>query len=415
MISNCAIGFDLQRAKIIENIFEEYQIDQVHVHQFDCIPAIFPACVNKQKPYVAFVHTGIEGIYNWFENQYFDYKGMFTIFFQKASKIVCITENAKEENKRKYGVSDDKYLVRNNSIKFSNDIINNNNIPSKIEKFLIISRLGEEKRISIINAIKIFKEYSLRHPEARLTIVGDGSIKNDIIKEIEDIKDKVTFLGTRTDVYKIFLENDIVIGLDRCILEAIVLKRIAIVSGYSDIKGMVTPENIKQFAIENFSGKELQNRNIDDIINEIEQLSIDRIKQITEQNYIFSYENLNLDKNIYIFEGNPEEYKLEIEDYFKLENNLIDRMEKLEEEKNSLSNEIQKKQEKLEQQIKDITQKNIETTNNLKNELDISKQELNKYKELYEKEMIENEKISTKIRKRIYKIYKNLLKNNTNK
>ena len=400
MISNCAIGFDLQRAKIIENIFEEYQIDQVHVHQFDCIPAIFPACVNKKKPYVAFVHTGIEGIYNWFENQYFDYKGMFTIFFQKASKIVCITENAKEENKRKYGISDDKYLVINNSIKFSSDIINNDNIPNKIEKFLIISRLGEEKRISIINAIKIFKKYSLRHPEARLTIVGDGSIKNDIIKEKEDIKDKVTFLGTRTDVYKIFLENDIVIGLDRCILEAIVLKRIAIVSGYSDIKGMVTPENIKQFAIENFSGKELQNRTIESIINEIEQLNIDRIKQITEQNYVFAYENLNLDKNIYIFEGNHEEYTIEMKEFFKIENNLIDRMKKLEEERNILSNEIQINQENSEQQIKDIEQKNIEAMNNLQNELNITKQELNKYKELYEKEKSENEKISTKIRKR---------------
>ena len=59
---------------------------------------------------------------------------------------------------------------------------------------------------------------------------------------------------------------------------------------------------------------------------------------------------------------------------------------------------------------KDIEQKNIDMINNLKNELDINKQELSKYRELYENEKNENEKISAKIRRRIYKIYKNLLK-----
>ncbi len=423
MTLNYAIGFDLQKSETIESIFRDYKIDQIHVHQFDCIPAIFPACVSEKKPYVAFVHTGIEGIYNWFEEQYFDYKGMFSVFFEMASKIVCITEKAMEENKRKYNIPDDKYIIINNSIKFSEDIIKNDKIPNTISNFLILGRMGEEKRISIINAINIFKEYLLRHPEARLTIVGDGSIKDDIIKEVQNIKEKVTFLGTRTDVFNILLQNDIVIGLDRCILETIVSKRIAIVSGYSEIKGMVTPENINDFAKENFSGKELASRSIEYVVNEIEKLDLEKIKQITEQNYRFAYDNLNLDRNIYIFEGNSDEYKLEVEKYLQLENYLTNRMTKLKNEKDSIFdekvsiykekesiyNEMQKQREGYEQQIKNIKQETDDKINNFNIKIGQLQEELNKYKDLYEVEKLENEKIGTKIRRKIYKTYRSVL------
>ena len=41
------------------------------------------------------------------------------------------------------------------------------------------------------------------------------------------------------------LDNDIVIGLDRCILEAIATKRIAVISGYENITEIVTKDNIE--------------------------------------------------------------------------------------------------------------------------------------------------------------------------
>ena len=396
-----AIGFNLAKAKVIENILEDYKIDQVHIHQFDCIPSVFPACINKNVPYVSFVHTGIEGIYNWFEEQYFDYKGMFTLFFKNASKIISITEEAKKENKKRYEIPDYKYLIINNSIKFSEDIINNNNVLDKVEKFLIISRLDEEKRSSLINAINIFEKYSTKHPEASLTIVGDGSIKEDIIKKCENIIGKVTFLGKRTDIYNIILANDIVIGLDRCILEAIVLKRLSIVSGYNDIKEMVVPENIEIFAKENFSGRKMPNRTIDFIIEELEQLNPKKINQIVQQNFEFAYKNLNLDKNIYIYEGEAPEYQLDTKEYLKLEEYLVEKMNKKEQQINIKFNEIKKQQE-------DLLQKNKDT-------IDILNSKVNEYKQLYENEKSQNEKIVVKIRKKIYSVYRKLLKNNSNK
>ena len=404
MIFNYVVGFNIEKAKIIEDVINKYQIDQIHIHQFDCIPYVFPACVYTNKPYIAYVHTGIEGTYDWFEEHYFDYKGIFEVYFKMSSKIICITESAKKENMKKYKLPEEKYLVINNSIKFDNEIINNENIPNKIEKFLIISRLNEEKRISLINALNIFRQYSTRYNDARLTIVGDGNIKNEIEKEIEDIKDKVTFLGKRTDIFNIILEHDILIGLDRCILEAVVSKRLAIVSGYSEIKGIVLPENIKEFQKENFSGKELKSTRIENIVQELEKMDIEKIKQIVEENYNYAYENLNIDKNIYIFNGKNVEYILNIEFFLKHENCLVNKATKLEEEKNFVYSESKKMQEYYEQQISNIKNEIDEKTKNI-NEL---KKEVEKYKELYDQ--ISKNKQVRRNKSIIYKIYNKLKK-----
>ena len=406
MIFNYVVGFNIEKAKIIEDVINKYQIDQIHIHQFDCIPYVFPACIYTNKPYIAYVHTGIEGTYDWFEEHYFDYKGIFEIYFKMSSKIICITESAKKENMKKYKLSEEKYLVVNNSIKFDNEIINNETIPNKIEKFLIISRLNEEKRISLINALNIFRQYSIRHDDARLTIVGDGNIKNDIEKEIKDIKDKVTLLGKRTDTFKILLEHDILIGLDRCILEAIVSKRLAIVSGYSEIKGIVLPENIKEFQKENFSGKELKSTTIKNIVQELEKMDFEKIKQIVEANYNYAYENLNIDKNIYVFNGKKDEYTLNIEFFLKHENYLVNKATKLEEEKHFIYSESKKMQEYYEQQISNIKNEVTEKTQSI-NEL---KTEVEKYKKLYNQMMKKEERKRNK--NIIHKIYNRFKKYN---
>ena len=367
---------------------------------------MFPACVYTNKPYIAYVHTGIEGTYDWFEEHYFDYKSIFEVYFKMSCKIICITENAKKENMKKYKLPEEKYLVVNNSIKFVNEIINNNTIPNKIENFLIISRLNEEKRTSLVNAINIFRQYSARHNDAKLTIVGDGNIKNDIEKETEDIKEKVIFLGKRTDTFKILLEHDILIGLDRCILEAVVSKRLAVVSGYSEIKGIVLPENIKEFKKENFSGKGLKSTSIENIVNELEKMDFEKIKQIVEKNYNYAYENLNIDKNIYVFNGKNDEYVLNIKSFLKYENHLVNKATKLEEEKNFIYSESKKMQEYYEQQISNIkneANEKTESINKLKNEVE-------KYKELY-KQMIKREKVRRN-KNIIYKIYTKLKKDN---
>ena len=388
-------------SKKIEHVIIKYQIEQIHIHQFECIPYVFPACVNTNRPYISFVHTGIEGTYDWFENHYYDFKRMFEIFFRMSCKIICITENAKKEIMKKYIIPDENFMIVNNSIKFCDEIINNSNIPSKIQKFLIISRLNEVKKDSIVNAINIFKQYASRHEEAILTIVGDGEIKNEIETIIEDIRDKVTFLGKRTDIFEILFQNDILIGLDRCVLEAIVSKRLAIVSGYKEIKGIVKPDNIKEFSKENFSGKELKNATIEGVIDELEKLDEKQIKQIVEKNYDYAYEKLNLDNNIFIFNGNNNEYIIDMQTYMELESDLVNKIADLEEEKNYIYSESKKMQAYYEQQIENLKNDNLEKIKSLTNEVE-------KYKEIHSEDNQDERKNI------IYDIY-NKIKNKMNK
>ena len=218
-----------------------------------------------------------------------------------AEKIVAITESAKEENMKHYNIKDDgKYIVINNSIKFDRMLKQNNNIPHNITNFLIVSRFGNEKLTSIRNAIKIFKEYNRKHKESKLTLVGGGEYENEVKKELEDIKEYTNFLGARNNVLDIMLDNDIVIGLDRCILEAIATKRIAVISGYENITEIVTKDNIEVASGENFSGRGLKEKTVNEIVQELEQLRSKQIEEIVSTNFEYIYKNFNCEKNIYV-------------------------------------------------------------------------------------------------------------------
>ncbi len=287
----------------IMKIIDDYKVEQVHIHQFDCINPSFMACLYKKVPYVAYLHCGIMNVYDFFEKCIPCYRVIFSLYFHNASKIVAIRESAKKENINKYKVDSNKYIILKNSIDFNKFKVNDNKISTKIEKFLVISRLAKEKEISLINAITLFKKYYKINPQARLTIVGDGAIKEKIVKEIADIKDVTTMLGARKDIAKIMATQDIVVSLDRCILEAITMKKLAIISGYDGLKLLVTKKNIEKASNENFGGSNLENKTSDSLVNQLLKLDKKEIKNIVENNYKYAYENLNIRKNIFVFDN----------------------------------------------------------------------------------------------------------------
>lgn len=301
-----------EKVEKIEQIIEQYQIEQVHIHQFDCINVVFFACMFKDIPYVAYLHNSIQGVLEWFEQVNYSYKELLKLYFKYAYKIIAIQEKAKKMNQEKYSFPDDKYLIIKNGIDFNKFKVNGNQIPQKIEKFLIISRFGLEKEKSILNAIDLFKEYYKTNKEARLTIVGDGEIKEKIENEIKDIKDVTTMLGARNDIAEIISQNDIVASLDRCILETIAMKKLAIVSGYDEMKELITSENIEKASNNNFNGDNLKTQQNEEIKEELKNIDSNKIKEIVEKNYEYAYENLNSNKNFYIIE-NPQKIELSID------------------------------------------------------------------------------------------------------
>lgn len=298
-----------KKVEKVEKIIDEYQVEQIHIHQFDCINILFFVCMFKDIPYVAYLHNNVKDILGWFEQVNYSYKELLKLYFKYAYKIVAIQEKAKIMNQKKFNFPDDKYLIIKNAINFDKFRVENNYIPEKIEKVLVISRFAFEKEKSILNAIDLFKDYYKINKEARLTIVGDGEIKEKIENEITDIKDVATMLGARNDIAEIVSQNDIVISLDRCILEAIAMKKIAIVSGYEEMKEIITDKNIEKASDNNFNGDNLETKQNDELIKILKNLNSNRIKEIVEKNYNYAYENLNSNKNFYIIEE-PEKRNL---------------------------------------------------------------------------------------------------------
>lgn len=318
--------------KVIE-IIKKYKINQVHIHQFDCINVIFPACVYTNIPYIAYAHTGIKGVYNWFENSFEIYKILFKMYFESAKKIITITEDAKKENQEKYKIDDEKYIVINNSIDFERFCINDNKIPLKIEKFLILSRLGKEKLISLKNSINIFKEYLKINNNAVLTIAGDGECKKEVEECVNEIKENVILLGEIRNVSEVIYQNDIVMGVDRCILETIAIKRIALISGYESIKGIVIPQNIEEASNSNFSARNFKDLNVNEAVKQIEDLNKMKINEIVNSNYEFAYKKLNINNNTFVLKNNSEYNNIYKIDYFM---NCIIESQNLCDEKNKI-------------------------------------------------------------------------------
>lgn len=364
-------GYNLEKSKEIEEIIKKYEIGQVHIHQFDCITSVFPACINTNTKYISYIHTGVEGTYDWFEKHYKSYKVIFNMYYNMANKIIAITEKAKKENQLKYNVDEKKYIIINNSLKFDEKIMKNEKCPNALKNFLILSRFAPEKRISIINAIELFKRYSDLNKDAKLTIVGDGEDKGFILDKLKDIEDKICILGARNDVVDIIKENDVIIGLDRCILEAIALKKIAIISGYKKMKGMVTPDNIEIAAKENFSGENLNDVKIDDIIKALQNIDIDEIQKFTYNNFEFSYKNLNIENNVYLLEDiNKEIINIDKKIYFENIDILLKMIKDEEEKMNKIYKDSKEAQSYFQKQI-ESRDLEIENLNNTINELKI--------------------------------------------
>ena len=363
--------YDIEKAKQIEEIIKQYEINEVHIHQFDCITSVFPACICTNTPYVAYAHTGIKGVYNWFENTYRGYDAIFNMYFKLAKKIVTITEEAVIENKEKYGIDEEKYIIVHNSIDFEE--LKETIIPKKIQNFMIISRFTEEKRTSLKNSVDIFKSYLKENENAFLTIVGDGELSEFIKQEIEDIKEHTNMLGARNDVIDIIKQNDVVIGLDRCILETIASKKIAIVSGYDGNINVIVPENIEKAANLNFSGRNLENKEIPEIIKFLKSLNEQEIEKIVNYNYEFALKNLNIKDNIYVLDTNNEniDYFSSQYLYFEVINNLIIQREEERKNGDNIYAVKQENEEKFIKTIEELQIKNqkLEEENNEKDNL----------------------------------------------
>lgn len=294
-------GFNQEKINKILEIIKNYNVKQIHVEQFICVNDILPVLLISKIKYVAYLHNGIQGEYDWFFRCFQGYKEILNIFFKNAYKIISITEKTKKENMEIFNIEEEKYRVLKNAIDFKEieDKYKEKGI-NEISKFMIISRIDRDKKSSVINAIDLFKQIKNTNPKATLTIVGDGEERKEIEEYATNVEINAEFLGQRNDVLDIIDKHDCVLGLGRCLVEGIALRKIAIVCGYDKKYILVKPSNIEVVSENNFTEREKEGMHIDELISELYKLDNNEISKIITGNYKYIYENLNIDKNIFI-------------------------------------------------------------------------------------------------------------------
>lgn len=308
-------SYNLEKIEFVKNIIEKYNIKLVYIHQVDCVSSVFSACVLTNTPYVAYVHHGITGVYDeelQIGNMGLEFQ---TLYYRLASKIITIQETSKKENMKRFKLEEDKYKVIPNCIDFQEF---KSNSPINTNKVLLISRFEKDKKNGVINGLRWFAEYKKINPEAKLTIVGDGSQRQKVEEQIKELKIECDMLGARNDIRDIMEQNGIVLGIARCVQEAIAMKRIAIITGNDDFQGIITNDNIERFSCTNFQDIENGKKDYAEVAKQVNLLKNKEIEKIVDKNYEWLYVNRNIKDNIY-----------EVEDIEKINNpiNELDRNE----------------------------------------------------------------------------------------
>lgn len=288
-------NINMEKVKWLTNFVKEKKIDFIYVHQFSCVPYILPVVFETNIPYIAYLHNIVPKTCEWFMDHYDIYKVLFPIYFECASKIIAITDKVKQEHIELFKLPKEKYLVINNSLDFSKYPDKKvNKISKKFNKLMWFGRISEQKRTSIDTAVEFYNYYREKYnSSATLTIVGDGELFEEMVNKYQD--KNITFKGAVSDMIPEIEKADILLGVDRCMLEAVASKKPAVVCGYKKNVILITPKNIKKAIEENFTGINLDNDK-DELFNYTEK----ELLEILDDNYHYVANNLAISSSVYL-------------------------------------------------------------------------------------------------------------------
>lgn len=297
--------YDKKEIEFITGILRKNKITEVHINQFTAMSSIMPACILANIPYIAYLHMGVGFINNpdnnpfdYFEKQFFTYKKMFEMYFKNATAIITVTDVIKDYAAQRYNIDKNKIIVKPNSIDTLE--FKSTKKVKKVNNIFLIGRISEEKEKSIKNGIDLYSKIKEKNKKAKLTIAGDGPSKQTIEKYVQEKEiEDVVFLGAISNVKEEVDKNDLVIGQGRCLLEAISMNKLAIISGYDNIKGFVNDNNFDICIKDNFTGKSLKDKTIKELASEIMGLKEKNISNIINNNYKELKEKLDTTKTLF--------------------------------------------------------------------------------------------------------------------
>lgn len=324
-----------EKVKELEKFITKKKIDFIYIHQFSCVEYLLPIILKKEIKYVAYLHNIVPKTLEWFMDHYELYKTLFPIYFQYASKIIAITDRVKEEHINLFKLPEEKYITINNSLDFSKfPDVPVPEINMNFDNLLLFGRIAEQKRKSIYTAVKFYKYIKEKHNKnAKLTVVGDGELFQEITEMYKN--EDIYFKGAVSDMAPEIAKADILLGVDRCMLEAVASKKISVICGYKENTVFVTPDKLPDAIVENFTGI-----NLKDDVDELFKYSKEDLEKILEENYQYVKKELAITDSVFLdiedFVG-PSESLL---DMITNTNDYLQRIYDLEQEKEKLIRDI---------------------------------------------------------------------------
>lgn len=127
-------------------------------------------------------------------------------------------------------------------------------------EMVTMSRLTAWKKPSLLSTMELARRLNEEGCDLRLSIAGDGDLKEFFEQEAERInaltsKETVRLLGHVTDVNSLCLSSHIFLGKGRSIIEPVMTGRIGIVAGDKDDMWLITKDNFDMLYRSNFSGR----------------------------------------------------------------------------------------------------------------------------------------------------------------
>lgn len=179
--------------------------------------------------------------------------------FRRVSRVFPVSEESAAFFASRVRFPAERVIVLRNAIDFSH-FTPGAGIQGTGMDFLYLSRLDLDKRAAVEAAMGAMALIASDQPQARLRILGDGRRCAMVTKKARAINDRlgreaIVVEGWADDPAPQMDKAAAVLGVGRCVLEAIAAGRPVLVLGNEKIGGWVTANNFAVLQRMNFSGR----------------------------------------------------------------------------------------------------------------------------------------------------------------
>lgn len=275
----------LENISLLRKFVHKESIDILHIHPYSSlVPGVLAAWL-EDRPFVLTVH-GPRNNWRWALWKRFFVGGFIDSFlkmaFSRASAVIGISPEVMRYLSQTLFLPSDHTVLIPNGVDTQRYHLTP--LPPSPFRFLIASRLDQDKLGSIINAIQFFSYYKRQvENDAVLWIAGEGTAEKTVEKNLQGLikeygPNSAKMLGPQNRLWEIIPQCHGVMGLGRVIIEAGMCGRIPIISWTDGVHGVVSPDNIASFAESNFTGRNHPSVSMEITCHDIRAYTWDRLE-----------------------------------------------------------------------------------------------------------------------------------------